>query len=120
MIMEREEPSAACDVEPAVIVNLQPLERGKIVAVQTSNECEQLIPAERLQLLYRRLVVPEQVEMALENRGIALRERSRIGRRVAAGFLLQDIATQSRIKQRVVLQPAERKRHRKHVHEFGL
>ena len=119
MIMQREEPSAPRHVEPAVIENLQPLQRGKIVAVQTPNESQQLIPAKRLQLLYRRLVVPEQVEMALENRGVALRERSRIRRLGAAAFLLQDIATQSGIEQSVVLQTAERERHRKHVHELG-
>ena len=74
-----EKAAAPGDVEPAIVVYLQAVQGWEVVAVELADHGEQLIPTERLQLLNRRLVIAEDVEMTLEGRGIALSVGARIG-----------------------------------------
>jgi hypothetical protein len=118
MIVQTEKSTAPADMKPTVIVDFQTLDRRCIVAVELTDEVEQLIPTESLQFLNGGIGFPEQVEVALEHRRIAFRQGPGIGGS-AALFQRREQALQSRIERRMRCVVAERERHGKHVDEFG-
>src|SRR5688572_8643742 len=78
MIVQSEESAPPRHVEPAVVVDLHAPHGRVVVLGELRDHSQQAAPAEILQLLYAGLRRPEQLEIALEDLGVALREGSRV------------------------------------------
>jgi hypothetical protein len=116
VIVQAEVAAAPRDVEPAVVVDLQPRERRQVVAVQFADDREQLVPAESLQLLHRRIGVAEQIEVALEQRLVTVRERARIGLPAALGR--EHEGAQRRVQPGRIRMAADPERHREQIEQL--
>ncbi len=117
MVVNTEEAAAARDMKPGVVEDLQPLERRPVVAVEGADHREQLIPAERLELLDGGVRIAEQVEMTFERRRVALREGPGI-RGIAALLGRQAIALQRGVQPFLRPVATEGERDSEHVDDF--
>ena len=79
MVVKGEEPATTRDMEPGIVVDQHSLDRRTVVAVQHTDHLQHVIPAELLQLLHTGFRPAKNLELALEDLTVALREWSGIG-----------------------------------------
>src|SRR3984885_13191289 len=118
VIVQPEKSAAPGDMEPAVVIDLERPEGWGVVAVQLANKSEELVLADRLQFLNRRVALAKQIEVSFKYRFVALGKRPRVGRR-AASLHREQHALQRLIERHVPRVRAEGERHGEHMDEFG-
>src|SRR4029077_10617597 len=113
MVVKGEEPAPTRDMEPGIAVDQHSLEHRAVVAVQRTDHQQHVIPAELLQPLHTGFWPPKNLDLALEDLTIALRERSGIGITRTLRRASQKQLAQFAVQSCGVVKFREAERHRK-------